>query len=174
MRTLLLTFAATLLCAGAYAADPELYCAAPDLRRLHYAVVYLRNPRRPDARIGDRPARAGDAGGPRPFVVYVPGGAGEHAASAPSAASRPIWLRKGSRAYGSSTRSSATGPISARDWRSCRRPETSWRHAPANWGWIRCGSATSRRSGRNAAGGRRGAVAGQVAVFSWDTTGFTT
>lgn len=72
--------------------------------------------------------------GPGRSSSTFPAAAGEHAASAPSAASRPIWLRRGSRAYGSSTRSSATGPISARDWRSCRRPETSWRHAPANWG----------------------------------------
>ena len=74
MRTLLLTFAATLLCAGAYAADPELYCA--DLTYDGFTTRSYTFATRGDRTLVleiDLPER-GDAGGPRPFVVYVPGG----------------------------------------------------------------------------------------------------
>ena len=71
MRTLLLTFAATLLCAGAYAADPELYCA--DLTYDGFTTRSYTFATRGDRTLVleiDLPER-GDAGGPRPFVVYV-------------------------------------------------------------------------------------------------------
>ena len=74
MRTLLLTFAATLLCAGAYAADPELYCA--DLTYDGFTTRSYTFATRGDRTLVleiDLPEQ-GDAGGPRPFVVYVPGG----------------------------------------------------------------------------------------------------
>ena len=74
MRTLLLTFAATLLCAGAYAADPELYCA--DLTYDGFTTRSYTFATRGDRTLVleiDLPER-GDASGPRPFVVYVPGG----------------------------------------------------------------------------------------------------
>lgn len=96
MRTLLLTFAATLLCAGAYAADPELYCA--DLTYDGFTTRSYTFATRGDRTLVleiDLPEQ-GDAGGPGRSSSTFPAAAGEHAASAPSAASRPIWLRRGS------------------------------------------------------------------------------
>lgn len=165
MRTLLLTFAATLLCAGAYAADPELYCA--DLTYDGFTTRSYTFATRGDRTLVleiDLPER-GDAGGPRPFVVYVPGGS---------------WRTCG---IGAFRRQSAylvsQGIAGVRIVYSLgRRRGRFQRGIGGVAGGPRPRGGTRRRTGagyaavrlrrgvgRNAAGGRRGAVAGRLPFF---------
>ena len=170
MRTLLLTFAATLLCAGAYAADPELYCA--DLTYDGFTTRSYTFATRGDRTLVleiDLPER-GDAGGPRPFVVYVPGGSwrtcgiGAFRRQSAYLVSQGI---AGVRIVYSLVGDGADFSAGLEELQAARDL------VAANWGWIRCGSATSRRRPeRRWRPTRR--CRRQVAVFSWDTTGFTT
>ena len=154
MRTLLLTFAATLLCAGAYAADPELYCA--DLTYDGFTTRSYTFATRGDRTLVleiDLPEQ-GDAGGPRPFVVYVPGGSwrtcgigafrrqSAYLASQGIAGVRIVYSLVGD---GADFSAGLEELQAARDLVAAERR---WR--------------PTRRCRR------------QVAVFSWDTTGFTT
>ena len=164
MRTLLLTFAATLLCAGAYAADPELYCA--DLTYDGFTTRSYTFATRGDRTLVleiDLPER-GDAGGPRPFVVYVPGGSwrtcgigafrrqSAYLASQGIAGVRIVYSLVGD---GADFSAGLEELQAARDLVAARAGELGL--DTLRFGYVGVG--------RNAAGGRRGAVAGRLPFF---------